>query len=120
MQNFRMLSAIAAGAVLVASLSSAGAAFAQTTAFKGEAKLVTAASAPREANIGGVDWRCDGDACVGAASRKGNLDGLVRECRKVVAIIGPVASYKSGGRLADEGQLKACNRAATPQTVARN
>ena len=120
MQSFRMLSAIAAGAVLVASLSGVGAAFAQTTPFKGEARLVNATSAPREAVISGVDWRCDGDACVGTAARKGTLDGLVRECKKVVAVVGPVTSYRSGARLADEGQIKACNRGAPTQTVARN
>ena len=115
MQNFKMLSAIAAGAVLVS-----GAAFAQTAAFKGEAKLVSATSAPREDVIAGVAWRCEGDACVGGAPRRTNLDGVVRECRKVVAVVGPVASYKTGGRQLSDGELKACNRAAPAQTVARN
>lgn len=115
MQSFRMLSAIAAGAVLVS-----GAALAQAPGFRGEAKLVTPASAPREAVIAGVDWRCEGDACVGVAPRKANLDGLVRECRKVAAVVGPVASYKSGAYVADKGQLKACNRAAPTHTVAAN
>lgn len=116
MQNIKMLSAIAAGAVLVS-----GAAFAQTAGFKGEAKLVAATSAPREETIAGVAWRCEGDACIGTAARKGNLDGVVRECKKVVAVIGPVASYKTGGRQLSDGELKACNRgAAAAQTVARN
>ena len=115
MQNFKMLSAIAAGAVLVS-----GSAYAQVAAFKGEAKLVAATSAPHEDVIAGVAWRCEGDACVGAAPRKTNLDGVVRECRKVVAVVGPVASYKTGGRELTGGELKACNRAAPAQTVARN
>ena len=116
MQSFRMLSAIAAGAVLVS-----GAAYAQSMAYKGEARLLNAASAPREETIAGVAWRCEGDACVGAAPRKTNLDGVVRECKKVVAIIGPVSSYKTGGRQLTDGELKACNRGApADQTVARN
>jgi hypothetical protein len=110
-----MLSAIAAGAVLVS-----GAAYAQQTPYKGEARLVNPAAAPREETIAGVAWRCEGDACSGTAARKGNLDGLVRECKKVVAVVGPVAAYKSGGRRLDEGQLRACNRGAVQLQTARN
>jgi hypothetical protein len=110
-----MLGAIAAGAVLVS-----GTAFAQSAAYRGEAKLVTPSAAPREAVIEGVAWRCDGDACAGTADRKGNLDGLVRECKKVVAVIGPVASYKSGARQLDDGQLRACNKGAIQLQTARN
>ena len=115
MQSFRMLSAIAAGAVLVS-----GTGYAQSVPYKGEAKLVSATSAPREETIAGVAWRCEGDACIGKAARKGNLDGLVRECKKVVAVVGPLASYKTGGRQLTDGELKACNRAAPDVQTARN
>jgi hypothetical protein len=115
MQSFRMLSAIAAGAVFVS-----GAGYAQTVGFKGEARLVAAASAPREEVISGVAWRCDGDQCQGAAERKTNLDGLVRECKKVVAVVGPVATYKSGGRELSDGQIRACNKSAIRMQTARN
>ena len=115
MQSSKRLSAIAAGAVLVS-----GAAYAQAAPYKGEARLASAASAPREETISGVAWRCDGDACTGAAARKGNLDGLVRECKKVVAVVGPVAAYKSGARALDDGQLRACNRGAVQVQTARN
>lgn len=114
MQSFRML-AIAATAVLVS-----GAACAQSVPYKGEARLVNPASAPREETISGVAWRCDGEACIGTAARKGNLDGLVRECKKVAAVVGPVSAYKSGARRLDEGQLRACNRGAAPLQTARN
>jgi hypothetical protein len=108
MQSFKMLSAIAAGAVFVS-----GAAYAQTSAYRGEAKLLNPASAvPREQVIGGAAWRCDGDQCWGVAERKANLDGVVRECKKVVAVVGPVAAYKSGARDLTTGQLRACNKAA--------
>ncbi len=115
MQNFRCVSAIAAVAVFAS-----GAAFAQTAGYRGEARLASAAAAPREEVIAGVAWRCDGDQCEGVAARKGNLDGLVRECKKVVAVVGPVASYKSGGRELSDGQIRACNKAAIRLQAARN
>jgi hypothetical protein len=115
MQNFRCVSAFAAMAVLAA-----GPAFAQAPAYNGQARLVTPAAAPVEQTIAGVAWRCDGDQCQGAAARKGNLDGLVRECRKVVAVIGPVASYRSGARELTDGQLRACNKGAVQLQTARN
>src|SRR4051812_44627386 len=99
MQSFMRLGAIAASAAFVS-----GAAFAGVPAFQGEAKLAAPAPAPRAETISGVAWRCDGDMCVGAADRKANLDGIVRECKKVVAVLGPVAAYKSNSRVADEGQ----------------
>jgi len=115
MQSFRMMGAIAAGAVLAS-----GAAFAQSAPYRGEAKLLNGASAPSEQTIAGAAWRCEGDACIGTAARKSNLDGVVRECKKVVAVVGPVASYKSGARVLDEGQLRACNRGAVQLQTARN
>lgn len=119
MQNFRCVGAIAAGAVFV-QMAAAGAAFAQAPGFKGEARLVTPTTAPVEQTISGVAWRCEGDQCEGAAARKGNLDGVVRECKKVVAVIGPVASYRSGARELTDGQLRACNRGAIQLQTARN
>ena len=115
MQNFRLLSAIAAVAVMAS-----GAAIAQPAPYQGSAKLVSPASAPREEVIAGVTWRCEGDACAGAAARKSNLDGVVRECKKVVAVIGPVASYRSGPRELTDGQVRACNRGAIKVQTARN
>ena len=115
MQNFRCVSAIAAMAVFAS-----GAAFAQAPGFKGEAKLVSPAVTTVEQVIEGVAWRCDGDQCQGAAKRKGNLDGVVRECKKVVAVIGPVASYRSGARELSDGQLRACNKGAIQIQTARN
>ncbi len=115
MQNFRCVSAIAAMAVFAS-----GSAFAQTAGYRGEARLVSASSAPREQVIAGVAWRCEGDQCTGAADRKSNVDGLVRECKKVVAVVGPVASYKSGGRELTDGQVRACNKGAIQLQSASN
>lgn len=113
MQSFRM-SAIAAGAALVC-----GAAFAQVPPFKGEAKLVSPVEAARVQSIAGVAWNCDGNVCRGVADRRPNLDNPVRECKKVVSVVGPVASYRSGGYLLTAGQLRACNTAAAVETAAR-
>ena len=115
MQNFRCVIAFAAMAVFAA-----GSAFAQAPGYKGEARLINPATAPVEQTISGVAWRCDGDQCQGAASRKANLDGVVRECKKVVAVIGPVASYRSGARELTDGQLRACNKGAVQLQTARN
>lgn len=115
MQKFRCVGAIAAAAAFVS-----GAAFAQTGGHTAGATLASPVSAPRETVIEGVAWRCEGEACRGAAERKGNLDGVVRECRKVVAVIGPVASYRSGGRELTDGQVRACNRGAIQMQTARN
>ncbi|WP_334165005.1 CC_3452 family protein [Phenylobacterium sp.] len=113
MQNFSVFGAIAAAAVFVS-----GAAYAQ--AYSSEAKLAQPAAAPQEATIAGVAWRCEGDACKGAAERKANVDGLMRECRKVVAVIGPVSSYRSQGRELSAGQVRACNKGAIQIQTARN
>lgn len=98
-----------------------GAAFAATpAAYRGEAKLASAASAPRTETIEGVQWTCDGDACTGVAVRKANLDGPVRECKKVVAVLGAVSAYRTGARALTDGQIRACNKGASEvQTAAK-
>ena len=119
MQSFR-ISAIAAAAVFVPTLVFGAAAFAQSTPYRAEARLVSAATAPHEETIAGAAWRCDGDACTGAAPRKANLDAPVRECKKVVAVMGPVAAYKTGPRQLSDGELRACNAGAAKLETARN
>lgn len=114
MQNLKFLGAVAALAL------ASGAAYAQTPGFTGEATLKAPAAAPQEAQIAGVAWRCEGEQCFGSAVRKTNLDGLIKECRKVVAVIGPVSSYKSRGRELSPGQIRACNRGAIRIETAQN
>lgn len=114
MQNF-LPSAAAAFVVLAA-----GAAMAQppgSVDFSAHASLATAVASPTEAVINGVKWRCDGGECRGIAERNANADNVVRECKRVVAVIGPVSSYWSRSRVLTEGQLKACNRASEVQTA---
>jgi hypothetical protein len=85
--------------------------------FNARATLASALASPQEASINGVNWRCEGDQCRGLAERKGTADNIVRECKRVVAVIGPVASYQNRGRELTDGQLKACNRASEVQTA---
>ena len=107
MQSFRMLSAIAAGAVFVA-----GTAFAQSEGFRGDATLAKPLSAPVVTTVNGVAWRCEADKCVGQADRYGSLDTPLKECKKVAAAVGAFTAYASRGRVMTKGALEACNTAA--------
>ena len=97
-------------AVISAALFFAGPALAE--GFKATAKLAVPASTPITVNVEGVDWKCDGDACVGTADRRSGLDSLIKECRKVSAAVGPLAGYVSRGRELSERNIAACNRLA--------
>jgi hypothetical protein len=110
MQNFRM-SAIAAAAVFVS-----GAAFASPSVFSGQATLAKAVSAPVDATVAGVAWRCEADKCVGQAERYSSLDNPVKECRKVAEAVGPLTAYTARGRTLSKGSLAACNANAVAKS----
>lgn len=107
MQSLKIFGAAAVFAVIASS-----SAVAAPAAFHAEATLAAPVSAPREAVISGVTWKCDGDKCVGAAERHASLDNPVRECRKVAAVVGPLAGYVTRGRVLSKGNVNACNTAA--------
>jgi hypothetical protein len=115
MQNFRCVRAFAVAAAVCAWAALA----LGYVGWSGAKAKVEAAIAPQETVIAGAAWRCEGDTCLGAAPRKGTLDGVVRECKKVVAVVGPVASYRSGGRELTDGQIRACNKAAPQMLTAQ-
>lgn len=98
--------AAAAGGLLIA-----GNAFAAVGPYHAEAKLAGPA-ATATATIADSTWSCQGDTCVGQADRHNSLDNPVRECKKVVAVLGPVAAYATQGLKLQDGDLKACNTAA--------
>lgn len=104
MHNPRILWAAAAGAVLVS-----GAAFAQPAAFRAEATLAAPVSAVTESVVSGVNWRCEGDKCIGVAERHSSLDSPVKECRKVAAAVGQLTAYQTRGRVLSKGSVGACN-----------
>lgn len=92
------------------SLLCAGPALAQ--GFKGTAKLATPVAASSAATVEGVDWRCEGDTCLGVSSKRAGLDSLMKECRKVSAAVGPLAAYSSRGRTMSASNVATCNRLA--------
>lgn len=115
-----MQSAFLSSAFAALTVFAAGAAMAQppgSVDFNARATLASASGAPQEATINGVSWRCDGGQCRGVGERVANADNIVRECKRVAAVIGPVASYQNRGRDLTDGQLKACNRASEVQTA---
>ena len=101
------ISALAAAFAMLASGASAA-----PGPFHGEATLAAPVSAPTEAVVSGVTWKCEGDRCVGSAERYTSLDNSMRECKKVAAAIGPLASYAARGREVTGGSLRVCNTAA--------
>jgi hypothetical protein len=104
--QFPVLSAIAAAlAILAPATAFAG-------GFQGTAKLAQPAAAPTSTVVNGVEWRCDGDTCLGTAQRVSGVDGFMRECRKVSEALGPLAGYASRGRTMSHGNLMACNKLA--------
>ena len=105
--------AIAAALAILAPAS----AYAQSAGFHGQAKLATAVTQPATIAVNGVDWRCDGDACTALSDRAPGLDGFMRECRKVVAALGPLNAYSSQGRVMSSGNLAACNEASKAGTT---
>lgn len=106
--QFQALSlAAAAAALLIASPAAAAG-----VGFSANAKLQAPVSAPTKTVVGDTAWTCEGDTCKGVSERRAGLDSLMKECRKVSAAIGPLASYNSRGRVMTERNVAACNRLA--------
>ncbi len=55
-----------------------------------------------------TDWRCEGDRCV--VQVKASADDLLRQCRRVVRVTGPVSEFRVGGRELSAAEISACNR----------
>jgi len=89
---------------------------AKAEAIHANARLATPVASVSTAEVDGVRWRCEADACTGEGVRQTTLDSWMKECRKVSAALGPLAAYQSRGREMSAGNLKACNRAAGPAT----
>jgi len=106
--QIRLFTAIAAALAILAPAS----AYAQFGGFHGQARLATPVAQKATFAVNGVDWSCDGDTCAALTDRSPGLDGFMRECRKVVAALGPVTAYSSQGRTMSPGNLAACNEAA--------
>ena len=96
MQSFRMLSALAALALIVpgAALSAGG-----------------------QARPEG--WRCEAERCVRKAQSDTSRD-LLAQCRRTVRIVGPVSHYRQGDRQLGDADLRACNRFVITTQPPRN
>ena len=69
-----------------------------------------AVAATLEAAVDNVAWSCSGAQCVGLGPKR--LDSMMKECRKVSAAIGPLASFQRGGRELTSREVNTCNRLA--------
>jgi hypothetical protein len=76
-----------------------------------EAKRLEAVAASLQTAVGEVAWTCEGDTCTGVGP-KSRVMSLMKECRKVSAAVGPLASYQRGGRALTPAEVNTCNRLA--------
>ncbi len=104
----QIFTVIAAALAILAPAS----AYAQFSGFHGQATLANAVSGRTTVKVNNIDWACDGVACSAVSDRSPGLDGFMRECRKVVAAVGPLTGYSSQGRIMSPGNLVACNQAS--------
>ena len=104
----QIFTAIAAALAILAPAS----AYAQFSGFHGQATLANAVSGHTTVKVNNIDWACDAAACTAISDRSPGLDGFMRECRKVVAAVGPLTAYSSQGRTMSPGNLAACNQAS--------
>lgn len=95
-------------AVLVVSLLCANSASA-AEGFRAQAKLVTPVTAPTTQVISSVEWKCEGDACLGVSKYAPGLDSFMKQCRKVRAVLGPLAAYSSRGNKMSDTDVANCN-----------
>lgn len=116
MQSLKLAGLVAA-ALMISSSAMAAAPVARA-----EARLVTPATGPVEKEVGGIRWTCADAKCVGVAVGRPGLDSVMKECRKVAAALGPLASYETRGRAFSAGNLGVCNKLAAkdagPETLA--
>lgn len=80
--------------------------------FKGEALLAAPTAQVVEAKVAGVKWVCKDLTCTGAGPAYSGLDDVQKECGKLAAAVGPLAGFKSRGRVVVGEQLTICNKLA--------
>jgi hypothetical protein len=98
---------LSAAVLAVALLAANGASAAE--GFRAQAKLVTPVAAPTAQVISSVEWKCDGDACLGVSKYAPGLDSFMKQCRKVRAALGPLAAYSSRGIKMSDIDVANCN-----------
>jgi hypothetical protein len=78
--------------------------------FRREAQRAQALAANLETAVGAVEWSCAAGRCVGLGPK--TLDSLMKECRKVSVVVGPLTSYQRAGRALTPREMATCNRLA--------
>jgi hypothetical protein len=107
-----MTSSVLAICMMGLAMMDPGVAAAAAPAYHAEASLEQPVSAASDTDVDGVNWRCEGDKCVGKAERRASLDSYMKECRKVAAALGKLSGFTSRGRPMSKRDLDNCNRAA--------
>lgn len=108
MQKFQCLTA----AIGLTALSISPAHAMGSGRFKGEALLAEPTATVVEAKVAGVKWTCVDRVCIGVGPAYSGLDDLQKECGKLAAAVGPLAGFKSRGRIVVGDKLEICNRLA--------
>src|SRR5690606_613919 len=81
----------------------------QPVPYRAEAQRLDGSPAALEKAVVGATWRCEAERCVGEG---GERLGMLDDCRRVAAAIGPLAAYSAGGLALKPHELAACNRMA--------
>ena len=76
----------------------------------GEAVLAAPLKEAKEVAIKGVTWRCDGEKCVIVSGDWTGVDSFIKRCSAVATAVGPLVSFRSGGRSTDKSDIATCNR----------
>jgi hypothetical protein len=95
-------------ASMMLTISLFAAAHADTRAPLSEAVLATAVAQAQDTVIKGVTWRCEETKCTGPAWS--GVDSFIKRCSTLSAAIGPLASFRMGGRTTDKSEIATCNR----------
>jgi hypothetical protein len=98
---------VLSAAILAIALLSANGARAE--GYRAQARLVTPVAVPTTTLVSNVEWKCDGDACLGVSKYAPGLDSFMKQCRKVRAALGPLAAYSSRGIAMSDLDVANCN-----------
>jgi len=99
-------------ALSIAAFAASGA-LAEPPAVYAHIRLASAAAAPAKAvQIGGLDWTCAGDACVGATRSDPAGWSPMYFCKHVAAKMGPLAAWSFRQHEMSAADLATCNTAA--------
>ena len=109
------LQSLAAACAALASLSIAGAAFAEQSV---SVKLQTPVAAKTKIVAGGSVWVCNGDSCI--ANAPGSRTFATATCKDLAKSLGPIAAFSDGRKQMDAERIGQCNAVAAPATQVAN